>query len=91
MPTLHVPFLLYLLLVLCAGPGSRRIASTRPDGSGRYQFRTLPAGEYRIALTTDLVPEDLRDTAALERLFAQSVVVTIGVGEKKTLDLRPGR
>jgi hypothetical protein len=72
-------------------PGSRRIASTRPDGSGRYQFRTLPPGEYRIALTTDLVPEDLRDTAALERLFAQSVVVTIGVGEKKTLDLRAGR
>jgi len=71
--------------------GSRRIASTRPDGSGRYQFRTLPAGEYRIALTTDLVPEDLRDTAALERLFAQSVVVTIGAGEKKTLDLRAGR
>ena len=72
-------------------PGSRRIASTRPDGSGRYQFRTLPAGEYRIALTTDLVPEDLRDTAALERLFATSVAVTIGSGDKKTLDLRAGR
>jgi protocatechuate 3,4-dioxygenase beta subunit len=71
--------------------GSRRIASTRPDGSGRYQFRTLPAGEYRIALTTDLVPEDLRDTAALERLFAQSVAVSMGAGEKKTLDLRTGR
>ena len=72
-------------------PGSRRIASTRPDGSGRYQFRTLPPGEYRIALTTDLVPEDLRETAALERLLAQSVAVTIGVAEKKTLDLRAGR
>ena len=72
-------------------PGSRRIASTRPDGSGRYQFRTLPAGEYCVALTTDLVPEDLRDTAALERLFAQSVAITIGAGEKKTLDLRAVR
>jgi hypothetical protein len=72
-------------------PGSRRIASTRPDGSGRYQFRTLPPGEYRIALTTDLVPADLGDTAALERLFAQSVAITLGAGEKKTLDLRVGR
>lgn len=72
-------------------PGSRRIVSTRPDGGGRYQFRGLPPGEYRIALTTDLVPADLRDTAALERLFAQSVAITIGVAEKKTLDLRAGR
>ena len=71
--------------------GSRRIASARPDGSGRYQFRTLPPGEYRIALTTDLVAGDLRDTHALEGLLGASVAVTIGPGEKKTLDLRAGR
>jgi hypothetical protein len=71
-------------------PGSRRIASTRPDGTGRYQFRTLPSGDYRIAVTTDLVPADLGDSGALQRLFEQSVAVTIAAGEKKTLDLRAG-
>ncbi|HXT69590.1 MAG TPA: carboxypeptidase regulatory-like domain-containing protein [Vicinamibacterales bacterium] len=72
-------------------PQSRRIASTRPDGSGRYQFRALPPGEYRIALTTDLVTSDLRDMSTLDRLAAQSVGVTIAVGDRKTLDLRAGR
>jgi hypothetical protein len=68
--------------------GSRRIANTRPDGSGRYLFRGLPAGDYRIAVTTDLVPRDLQDVSSLEQLLGQSVPVTIGVGEKKQLDLK---
>ena len=68
--------------------GSRRIVNTRPDGSGRYVFRGLPAGDYRIAVTTDLVPRDLQDVSALEQLLAQSVPVTIAFGEKKQLDLK---
>ena len=71
-------------------PQSRRIVSTRPDPSGRYLFRRLPAGDYRVAVTTDLVPRDLQDANALEQLLAQSAAVTIGLGEKKTLDLRVG-
>jgi len=71
-------------------PQSRRIVSTRPDGSGRYVFRGLPAGDYKIALTTDLVPRDLQSVSTLERLAEQSAPVTIAVGERKTLDLRAG-
>lgn len=71
--------------------GSRRIASTRPDTSGRYVFRGLPAGEYRLAATTDLVQADLRDPNALERLAAASTPVTLGVGEHKTFSFRIGR
>ncbi len=71
-------------------PQSRRILSTRPDRSGRYIFRRLPAGDYRVAVTTDLVPRDLQDANALEQLAAQSAAVTIGLGERKTLDLRTG-
>jgi hypothetical protein len=67
---------------------SRRIVSARPDRTGQYIFRGLPAGEYRIAVTTDLIPRDLQDAAALERLAAQSVPVTLATGEKKTLDVR---
>jgi hypothetical protein len=69
-------------------PQSRRIVSTRPDGSGRYVFRGLPAGDYRLAVTTDLVPRDLQTVSALERLAEQSVAVTIGTGERRTFDLR---
>jgi hypothetical protein len=70
-------------------PQSRRIVSARPDRTGKYVFRGLPAGDYRIALTTDLVPRDLQEVSALEQLAAQSVPVTLTTGEKKTLDLRP--
>ena len=70
---------------------SRRIASTRPDRAGRYVFRGLPAGEYRVAVTTDLVQGELQDLNALAQLAAQSAPVTMTTGEKKVLDLRMGR
>jgi hypothetical protein len=84
----------YFVVVLPADraywqPLSRRIVSARPDRAGRYVFRGLPAGDYRIALTTDLLPRDLQDVSALEQLAAQSVPVTLTTGEKKTMDLRP--
>jgi hypothetical protein len=69
-------------------PLSRRIASTRPDGRGRFVFRGLPPGEYRLAATTDLVARDLQDVAALDALLPQSVPVTLGLGEKKSIDIR---
>ena len=69
---------------------SRRIASTRPDGAGRYVFRNLPAGTYRIAVTTDLVTRDLQDMAALERLAAESAPVTLGFAEKRLFDIKVG-
>jgi hypothetical protein len=70
--------------------GSRRVISARPDISGRYVFRGLPAGEYRIAVTTELDSQDLGDATALERLLPASAPVTIGVGEKKTFDIKLG-
>jgi hypothetical protein len=69
---------------------SRRIASARPDATGRYIFRNLPPGDYRIAVTTDLVQRDLQDTSALERLLETSAPVSIGAGEKKVFDLKTG-
>lgn len=71
-------------------PNTRRIVSVRPDLAGQYLFRGLPAGEYRIALTTELDTQDLSDAAALERLFNASVPVSIGVGEKKAFDIKIG-
>jgi hypothetical protein len=67
---------------------TRRVVSTRPDGSGRYSFRGLPAGDYRLAVTTDLVPLDLREVSTLEPLAAQSVPVSLSTGQKVTMNLR---
>jgi protocatechuate 3,4-dioxygenase beta subunit len=69
-------------------PSSRRIVSTRPDGAGRYLFRSLPAGEYLIAVTTDLVPQDLQQVGTLSTLAEQSLPVTVVFGERRTLDVR---
>lgn len=69
-------------------PSSRRIVSTRPDGKGRYVLRGLPAGDYRIAVTTDLVPSDLQEISTLESLLPQSLPVTIATGERKTLNIK---
>jgi hypothetical protein len=67
---------------------SRRMASARPDANGRYIFRGLPAGEYRLAATTDLVPRDLGDVGALAQLSAQAAAITLTLGEKKTFDMK---
>ena len=83
----------YFLIVMPAdrtfwSKRTRRITSVRPDRAGRYIFRRMPAGEYLVAVTTDLVPDDLRDLNAIERLAADGVRVTIGAGEQKTLNLQ---
>jgi len=84
----------YFVVVLPADrrywQASRRIVSTRPDANGKFAFHGLPAGEYRIAATTDLAPNDLRDPAALGALFDRSAPVTLALGEKKTFDLKIG-
>ena len=67
--------------------GSRRIASARPDATGRYVFRGLPAGQYLIAATTDLVSQDLRDQNALALLASAGQPFALALGEKKTFDI----
>jgi hypothetical protein len=69
-------------------PLSRRIKSTRPGLDGRYEFVGLPAGEYGLAATTDLEPSDLQDSSVLAELATHAVHVTLGLGEKKTFDLK---
>lgn len=69
-------------------PQSRRIVSTRPDGQGRYTFRGLPPGDYRIAVTTDLVPQDLREATILEGLLPQSLPVTVSFTTPAVLDIK---
>jgi hypothetical protein len=69
-------------------PQARRIASTRPGTDGRFVFRGLPAGDYRLTAVTDVEPGEWYDPAFLTQLAAVSLPVTIGDGEKKVQDIR---
>ena len=57
-----------------------------PDG--RFTFRMIPPGEYRLASFLDAEPGSWFDPAFLEQLSSSSVRLSIAEGEKKVQDLR---
>ena len=69
-------------------PQSRRIrvAQTGPDG--RFTFRDLMAGPYRLAAVTDLESGQQFDRDFLAQLFAASIELTLGEGERKMQDIK---
>jgi protocatechuate 3,4-dioxygenase beta subunit len=67
---------------------SRRIRTTRPGEDGRYSFRLVPPGDYRLATLTDPEPGSWYDKTVLSELEATSVRVSIGEGEKKVENVR---
>jgi hypothetical protein len=69
-------------------PQSRRIVSTRPATDGRFTFRNLPAGEYRIAPVLDPEPGSWFDPTFLQQLDSGATRVSLGEGEKKEQNLR---
>ena len=70
-------------------PG-RRTQSTRPATDGRYTFRNLPPGEYRLAPVYDVEPGSMSDPAFLQQLEPTSLRITLQPGEKKAQDMRVG-
>jgi hypothetical protein len=68
-------------------PRMRRIQMVRPGTDGRFMTTGLPAGEYYLAVLTDVESEDLADPPFFESLITSSVKVTIAEGEQKTQDL----
>ena len=69
-------------------PQARRIASTRPGTDGRFTFRSLPAGDYRLAAVTDVEPGEWYDPEFLAQLVGASTPILINEGDKKTQDIR---
>jgi hypothetical protein len=72
-------------------PESRHIQATRPGTDGRYAFRGLPPGDYRVTALVDVEPGGWFDPALLRQLTGASVAISLGAGEKKVQDLRVGR
>jgi hypothetical protein len=69
-------------------PESRRIQVALTGGDGRYAFRGLVKGDYRIAAVTDLEPGQEFDREFLRRLAGASVAITLGEGDRKTQNLQ---
>jgi len=69
-------------------PTSRRIVTTRPSTDGKFSFRDLPPGDYRLAALQDAEPGSWFDPELLKQLLTASTSVTMTEGLKKTQDLR---
>jgi hypothetical protein len=71
-----------------AVPATRWVSGTRPDQSGRYQIRNMPAGSY-YAIAVDYIPQgEWGDPETLDRLKTKATHFTLTEGESKTLDLK---
>ena len=69
-------------------PQSRRIHVALTGADGRYGFRGLVAGDYRIAAVTDLESGQEFDRDFLARLAGAAVAITLGDGDRKTQNLQ---
>jgi hypothetical protein len=82
----------YFLVVFPAdralwGPHARRMAQVRPDATGAFMFRGLPAGSYRLAVVTDVDPSQPLGEADYEQAAAASVEVRIATGRTTVQDV----
>jgi hypothetical protein len=69
-------------------PQARRIQSARPGTDGKFAFRNIPAGDYRITAVTDVEPGDWFDPDFLSAIVGASIPVSVSEGEKKVQDLK---
>lgn len=69
-------------------PQARRITAARPGTDGRFLFRGLPPGDYRLTAVTDVEPGEWYDPAFLTQLSTMSIPVSVAEGEKKVQDIR---
>jgi protocatechuate 3,4-dioxygenase beta subunit len=69
-------------------PGSRRIFSQRPGTDGRFTFRNMPAGDYKIAPVLDPEPGTWFDPAFLQQLDSAALRIPVAAGDKKVQNLR---
>ena len=71
-------------------PQSRRIQAMRPSTDGKYSFRNLPPGDYRVVPVADIEPGRWFDPAVL-RTLTGFLNVTLGENARVTQDMRIGK
>ena len=70
---------------------SRQIATARPDQTGMFKIRNLPAGEYYVVTVDPSEQGEWFEPAYLDQHRAGAVRVTLGEGDIKTQDFRVNR
>ena len=70
---------------------SRQIATTRPDQTGKFRIRNLPAGEYYVATVDPPEQGEWFEPAYLDQHRSGAARVTLGDGDVKTQDFRVQR
>ena len=68
-------------------PASRRIQGLRPSTEGRYAFRNLPPGDYRLIAVPDVEPGRWFDPAYLRQL-AGFTTFTLATGARHVQDFQ---
>lgn len=66
---------------------SRRVAGIRLSNDGRYTVRNLPAGDYRIAVSSDIEVNEWFDPDALRALSRGAIRVFLSENETRVQDL----
>jgi hypothetical protein len=69
-------------------PIGRRLSTARPATDGRFTFRSLPPGDYRLATVIDPEPGAWTDPEYLRQLEAVSMSVKLAPGEKKVQNVK---
>jgi hypothetical protein len=69
-------------------PQSRHIATTRPDQTGHFRVRGLPAGGYYVVTVDPAQQGEWYEPAYLEAHRLGAARVTLGDGDTKTQDFK---
>ena len=70
---------------------ARQIATARPDQTGMFKIRNLPAGEYYVVTVDPSEQGEWFEPAYLDQHRAGAVRVSLGEGDVKTQDFRVNR
>ena len=69
-------------------PQSRHIATARPDQTGHFRIRGLPAGDYYLATVDPAQQGEWYEPAYLEERRLGAARVTLGEGDTRTQDFK---
>ena len=69
-------------------PQARQIMTVRPDQTGKFQLRGLPAGEYYLTTIDPVEQGEWYEPAFLDDHRAGAARVRVGDGEVKTQDFK---